>query len=94
MDREHQHGQEPAPCGGSSRTWIAFAVLAGIAAFFVLAEHRAHLYGFLPYLLLLVCPLMHLVHHGGHGGRRHGARPRNQEPARAIQDRATGSRQP
>lgn len=44
-------------------------VLAGfllIAAFFLWTEHRAHLLGILPYLLLAACPLMHLFHHG-HG---------------------------
>ena len=49
------------------------AVLCGfliIAAFFLLTEHTAHVFGVLPYLLLLACPLMHLfMHHGhGHGG--------------------------
>ena len=41
-----------------------------IAAFFLWEEHRAHLLGALPYVLLLLCPLLHLFHggHGGHGG--------------------------
>ncbi|WP_304412739.1 DUF2933 domain-containing protein [Pseudogulbenkiania sp. MAI-1] len=39
-----------------------------VAAFFLLSEHRAHLFGWLPYLLLLACPLMHLFMHGGHNG--------------------------
>lgn len=39
-----------------------------IAAFYLLTEHTAHVFGVLPYLLLLACPLMHLfMHHGGHG---------------------------
>ena len=49
--------------------WIVFAV---IAAFYLLSEHRAHLLGALPFLLLLACPLMHLFMHGGHGGHGHG----------------------
>lgn len=54
----------------SRRGWVlvAFGV---IAAFFLLAGHRAHVFGFLPYLLLLACPLMHLFGHGGHGGHGH-----------------------
>ena len=44
-----------------------FAFLA-IAAFFLWTEHRAHVLGVLPWLLLAVCPLMHLFMHGGHGG--------------------------
>jgi Protein of unknown function (DUF2933) len=40
-----------------------------VAAFFLLAEHRAHILGVLPYLFLLACPLMHMfMHHGHHHG--------------------------
>lgn len=52
----------------SRRTrWALFGFIA-VAGFFLLAEHRAHLYGALPYLLILACPLMHLFHHHGHHG--------------------------
>lgn len=48
--------------------WWFFAV---VALFYLLSEHRAHLFGILPYLLLLACPLMHLfMHHGHHGHGR------------------------
>jgi len=50
--------------------WVLVA-FGAIAAFFLLAEHRAHVFGVLPYLLLLACPLMHLFGHGGHGGHGH-----------------------
>ena len=43
-------------------------VFLGIAAFFLVTEHKAHLFGILPYLLLLACPLLHWLMHGGHGG--------------------------
>jgi hypothetical protein len=69
-------------------SWVLPAFLV-VAAFFLFTEHRAHLFGVLPYLLLLACPLMHLfMHrthgsHGGHGGHRahrhHG--PTNQPEA-------------
>ena len=50
-----------------SRTgWVMLAFL-GIVAFFLFSEHRAHLFGILPYLLLLLCPFMHLFMHHGHG---------------------------
>ncbi len=53
-------------------------IFLGIILFFLLVEHRAHLYGVLPYLLLLACPLMHLFHgHGGHGG--HGQHHENDD---------------
>lgn len=59
----HNHG------GNNSRgKWVLIGFLA-IAGFFLITEHRAHLFGILPWLLLLACPLMHLFHgHGGHGG--------------------------
>lgn len=50
-----------------SRTWLAFAGFGLIAAFFLFTEHRAHLFGALPLLFLLACPLLHLFGHGGHG---------------------------
>jgi DUF2933 family protein len=38
-----------------------------IAAFYLLTEHTAHVFGALPFLLILACPLMHLFMHHGHG---------------------------
>lgn len=46
--------------------WVLLAFLA-IAGFFLFTEHRAHLLGILPWLLLLACPLLHVFMHGGHG---------------------------
>lgn len=61
--------------GGASPTpWWATRsglVLCGfllIAGFYLLTEHTAHVFGALPYLLLLACSLMHLFMHHGHGG--------------------------
>ncbi len=60
------------------RTGALCAFLA-IVAFFLLTEHRAHLFGVVPYLLLLACPLLHLFLHRGHGHeegpRSAGSRP-------------------
>jgi hypothetical protein len=47
--------------------WVLCGFLA-IGAFYLVTEHTAHLFGFLPFALLLACPLMHLFMHGGHGG--------------------------
>ena len=44
-----------------------------VAGFYLLTEHTAHLWGVLPFLLLLSCPLMHLFHHHVHG--KHPAGP-------------------
>lgn len=49
--------------------YVFFGFVA-VAAYFLITEHRAHLYGVLPFLLIAACPLMHLFHHRGH---RHGS---------------------
>ncbi|WP_435626496.1 DUF2933 domain-containing protein [Candidatus Ferrigenium straubiae] len=46
--------------------WVFYGFLA-VAGFFMFTEHRAHVLGILPYLLLLACPLMHLFMHHDHG---------------------------
>jgi hypothetical protein len=50
--------------------WVLYGFLA-IAGFFLFTEHRAHVLGALPFLLLLACPLMHLFMHHDHGGHDH-----------------------
>lgn len=62
----------------SKGRWV-FWGFAAVAAFFLLTEHRAHLFGVLPFLLLALCPLMHLFHgHGGSEGHaRHAAADRD-----------------
>ncbi len=49
----------------SSRGNIVLLGFLAIIGFFLFTEHRAHLFGILPYLLLLACPLMHLFMHRG-----------------------------
>lgn len=53
--------------GRSLRMILTCAFLA-VLAFFLLTEHRAHVFGALPYVFLLACPLFHLLLHGRHGG--------------------------
>lgn len=72
-----------------SRIWWAFAGFVAIAAFFLLEEHRAHLLGLLPYLLLLACPFMHMFMHRGHGhggGESHEGHRMQDESARRGHD--------
>lgn len=66
MSDEHNHDQGPANSLGRW-AFIGFLLVGG---FFLLTEHRAHVFGILPYLLLAACPLMHIFGHGhgGHGG--------------------------
>lgn len=49
-----------------SRSGIALLGFLAIAGFFLLTEHWAHVFGILPFVLLLLCPLLHLFGHGGH----------------------------
>lgn len=59
---------------GQPRSWLYSRdglVLLGflaVAAFYLLTEHSAHVFGVLPFLLFALCPLMHLFMHAGHGG--------------------------
>jgi hypothetical protein len=58
--------------------WLGAALFAGIALFFLWEEHKAHILGALPWLLLLACPLIHLLMHGRHGGHGHGGGSRSE----------------
>ena len=51
-----------------SRAGLTLIAFLAIAAFFLITEHTAHFFGFLPYALLLLCLLLHLFMHSGHGG--------------------------
>ncbi|CAG0979013.1 hypothetical protein MTYP_01651 [Methylophilaceae bacterium] len=56
---------------GLSRGRWAFYGFLAFAGLLLFTEHRAHLLGILPYLILLACPLMHLFMHRGHGSQSH-----------------------
>ena len=60
-DPPREHGWFWSPSG-----LVLLAFLA-IAAFFLITEHRAHVLGALPYVLFLLCPILHLFLHGRHG---------------------------
>lgn len=78
---QHQHEHKQGP------RWNAVILIGfmAVAGFFLLTEHRAHLFGILPFLLLLACPLMHLFHgHGGHGGHEGDEHPRASASASPI----------
>ena len=47
---------------------MATLFMIGGVTYFLLVEHRAHLFQALPFLIFLLCPVMHLFMHGGHGG--------------------------
>lgn len=61
--------------------WLLTACGGALAVVLLVIDHWAHVFGVLPYLLLLACPLMHVLHrgHGSHSGsppqRDAGSRP-------------------
>jgi hypothetical protein len=69
----HDHDHAPF---WRTRSGLVFCGFLAIAAFFLITEHSAHIalaVPYLPWLLLLACPLMHLFMHGGHGGHGDGS---------------------
>jgi hypothetical protein len=55
------------------RTPLGWAITLALAALgaYLFATHSGHVLSALPYLLLLLCPLMHMFGHGGHGHGHH-----------------------
>ena len=76
----------------TSSVWRTLAELAAlgfgaVVAFFLITEHRAHLYDALPFLLVLACPVMMLFMHHGHGPHdRHHRAPGDSEPPRSPRE--------
>lgn len=73
MDRSHKQHHE---LQGEQPWWktpfgIACIFFFVVAGYFLFMEHRAHIGDNWIWLILLACPLMHIFHHGGHGGHSH-----------------------
>ncbi len=66
---------------------ITLWVFIGIISYFLIMEHWAHILPFLPYLLLLLCPLMHIFMHGSHGHSHGGDQHHHEQPAQHKYDR-------
>jgi hypothetical protein len=87
------HSHEIRPSGGGSGRWVFWGFVL-IAAFFLVTEHRAHVFQYLPFLLIAACPLLHAFHgHGRHGRHREkdappekGAAERKAEPPDKYDD--------
>lgn len=62
-----------------SSNGIAALALIGGVLYFLLTEHRAHFFGALPYLILLLCPVMHIFMHRGHGGHGENSSDRSED---------------
>jgi len=65
-DHDAYHQPETRPAWLRTPSGIACLFFLGAGAYFLLTEHTAHVVPYLPWLILLLCPLMHLFHHGGH----------------------------
>ena len=63
----HQEHSSSNDGSWRSRNRLVLIGFLAIAAYFLWTEHKAHVVQFLPYALLLLCPLLHMFH-GGHGG--------------------------
>jgi choline-glycine betaine transporter len=59
----------------ASPTGLAAAVLIFTVGTFLAPYHFEHAVGALPFAFILLCPLMHLFMHGGHGAH---ARPQSE----------------
>jgi hypothetical protein len=77
--------ENPEPRRGTSRNTGVLLGFLAIAAYFLFSEHRAHFLYYLPFLLLLACPLMHVFH--GHGGHDADAEDRDDTRNDARDDR-------
>jgi hypothetical protein len=66
-----EHEPSRSSAGWPFPVKITLTCLTAIAAFFLIGQHWVHLAGILPWFLILLCPLMHLFMHGGHGGHNH-----------------------
>lgn len=66
MDAKNITGKK----SGRNGQRIALVLLIIVGGFFLWTEHKAHIMGALPYLILLLCPVMHIFMHRSHG--KHG----------------------
>jgi hypothetical protein len=67
MYEETGHDENP----WRPRVKLVFLAFAVIGIFLLIAEHRAHVLPWLPWLFLAACPLMHLFMHHGHSRHDH-----------------------
>ena len=71
---------------------LAALGLIGAVTYFLLVEHRQHLFAALPFLILLACPLMHIFMHGNHGGHGHEVDRDSEAYRRGLEDGRRQSR--
>ena len=72
------HADSVLPSFRRSPAGLTLMFAFAVGGFYLVTEHTAHLFGALPYLLILVCPLMHVFMHRHHGHGGHG-QPRSSD---------------
>ena len=65
---EYRESPESPRWNSWLRANIVLIAFLAIAGYYLITEHRAHVFGYLPFLLLLACPFLHMFMHRGHGG--------------------------
>ena len=69
----HSHGAGGLP-RTSGRYVLVLLGFVAISAVLLLSEHRLHAYPVIVVALLFMCPLLHVLMHGGHDSGGHGQR--------------------
>lgn len=59
------------------RFTLLCVLVVAVAGLLILSGHGPHIVGYLPFVLLFACPLMHLFMHGKHHGKTHGRHPQS-----------------
>lgn len=77
VDHPHPDAASSRSSFWTSRAFLVSLAFLAIAVFLLLSEHRAHFLGALPFLLLALCPLLHVFMHGRHGDHTGHSDPRN-----------------
>lgn len=70
MTPDSKHDSKPGYFWGS---WYSICMIgfSAVALYFLLTRHATHVYGVLPLLVALACPVMHVFMHRGHKHRGH-----------------------
>ncbi|MBL4799427.1 MAG: DUF2933 domain-containing protein [Oleispira sp.] len=65
---------------------LAALGMVGAASYFLLMEHSEHVWQYLPFLILLACPFMHMFMHKSHGHDHQKSNEDNDEYQRGLED--------
>ena len=73
------------PFWGTARGMVSMLAIAFLG-YFLLMEHRQHVFQYLPFLIILLCPFMHIFMHKGHGGDSNHDNSENEAYRRGLED--------